>query len=758
MANLPASLLQQVSESMTAVTSSPKSASIPEFCDGIQYFSDTLPGFDGYGNAPVIAEGKTAIADPTDLTAAYQTILYADALRYLILQVTASKASGHPGGFASQAEAYAALVLLGYKNIITEVGHHAPGFYSAMFLDRSLEDMGIETVQQLRDRFREKHGLLGHLSGYIPGILAPAGPLGQGQHFAMAAALLHRNTLFPFTVGDGGFGEPYVMSSMGHFHTAYPDVTNFLPVLVWNGYSQEHHSMVSTLSNEQMLAYWYGNGFEEVVLVDAKDFDDQNQPGDYVDGTAFSLEQRLEFAKAVLTGIDKAARSALGGKLTAFIIKQLKGAGVHARGAKSHNLYAQHTLDNPDIVGALKSRALPPQAWELVRTNCERAGGGPASKTVVTESVLSLPDLGQLPLEEFTVGGDPKVATTAMGRIVAKVGQADPAYLVTNADGNEASGIANINQALKIIHPTEDGLYNQKPGGQVYEPLSEDACAGLAAGLALMGSRTLWCSYESFAINGLPIWQTVIQAMAELRRPTPSTVTLFTAGALEQGRNGWTHQRPEIEAYFAAMMRNGNVFPLFPTDANSIQVCYEWALTTKNKGIVITASKSPLPIHTTFEQTQQALQDGAIVLQESQSSESNDAKRVVFAVIGDMILMPVLEAASHLEAEGLSVRVVSVVNPRRLYRPSDVAWDICSEPDGEFLNDVGFEALFGGDGLIGVTGGSSLMLEPIMLRSSSRRDTFAWKRGETTANPGELMAVNGITAAALAKRALELVH
>ncbi len=50
------------------------------------------------------------------------------------------------------------------------------------------------------------------------------------------------------------------------------------------------------------------------------------------------------------------------------------------------------------------------------------------------------------------------------------------------------------------------------------------------------------------------------------------------------------------------------------------------------------------------------------------------------------------------------------------------------------------------------------MLEPIMLRSSSRRDTFAWKRGETTANSGELMAVNGITAAALAKRALELVH
>lgn len=726
--------------------------SVPAFCEGIQHFGEVPSKFEEYGQAPVIAAGSQVIADPTDLTAAYQTLLYADALRYLTLQITGSKASGHPGGFASQAEAYAALVMLGYKNIVTEVGHHAPGFYSAMFLDRSLEDMGIHTVQQLRDRFRERHGLLGHLSGSIPGLLAPAGPLGQGQHFAMAAAYLHRDTLFPFTMGDGGMGEPYPMSSMIHFHTAFPTVTNFLPVLVWNGYSQEHHSMVSLHTNQQMRAYWHGNGFQEVVLVDAKEFDDQNQSGAFVDSTAFSWEQRLAFTKAVLMGVDEAARSALSGRLTVFIIKQLKGAGVHARGAKAHNLYGYHTLDNPEIVAGLKANALSPEAWELVRTNCERAGGGPASKVAVTESVLPLPELRDLPLEEYAVGGDRQVSTTAMGQLVAKVGQLDPKYLVTNADGNEASGIGNINQALKIVHPTADDLYNQSPDGQVYEPLNEDACAGLAAGLALMGARSLWCSYESFAVNGLPIWQTVTQAMAELRRPTPSTVTLFTAGALEQGRNGWTHQRPEIEAYFAAMMRNGNVFPLFPPDANSIQVCYEWALSTVNKGVVITASKSPLPIRTTFEQTRQALRDGAVVLEQMAGDRT-----VVFAVLGDMVLLPVYEAASRLQQQGIGVRIVSIVNPRRLYRPSDVAWDICSEPDGGFLDDAGFTALFGGDALIAVTGGASTMLEPVMLRSTTKRDMFAWRRGETTASPTELMALNGITVETLVDKAIALL-
>ncbi len=194
------------------------------FTQGIQYFGDQWDDFARYGAQPAIGPGATAVSGHTDPEVVYQTLLGAEALRYLTLQVTGSKASGHPGGFASSAEAYAGLVMLGHTNIVTEVGHHAPGFYSAMFLDRSLEDMGIATVDELCARFREREGLLGHLSGAIPGILAPAGPLGQGQHFAMAGALLHPDKLFPFTLGDGGMGEPYVLSSMMHFHTAYPEV------------------------------------------------------------------------------------------------------------------------------------------------------------------------------------------------------------------------------------------------------------------------------------------------------------------------------------------------------------------------------------------------------------------------------------------------------------------------------------------------------------------------------------------------------
>jgi phosphoketolase len=732
-----------------------QSADIPSFCDGILHFARVPDGFESLGSAPAIGEGQCAIPK-VDERAVFQTMLLADALRYATLQLCAAKESGHPGGFASSADAYAALAMLGHTNILTEVGHHAPGFYSAMFLDGSLEAMGIGTVRELESRFRERGGLLGHLSGAIPGILAPAGPLGQGQHFAMAAAYLNPGVLFPCTIGDGGLGEPYILSSIKHFHTAFPRVTNFLPVLVWNGFSQEHHSMVSPMDNGRMADYWRAHDFDRVVLVDAKSFDDSDQPGDYVDSTRFGPQARRAFVRAVLEGAREAAEAALAGELCCLIVKQLKGAGVHASGAKSHNLYPGDNARKAPIAAALERGALAPEVWDLVRTNLSRAGGGPAGRTAVTERERPLQPIGPLPRQAFAPG-EQAVPASAMAAMVAALGERDPTFLVTNADGNEASNMKAINERLKIRHPTPDPLYHQSPAGQVYEPLSEDACAGLAAGIALFGGRSLWLSYESFAVNGWPIVQTVGQAMAELRRRTPAMVSMFTAGALEQGRNGWTHQRPEIEGYIAAQIRNGNCWLLYPADANMIQAAYGWAVGQWNRSIAIVASKSALPVYTTMEQAERAIEDGAIALYESEPRQGAMGT-AVFAVTGDLILAPVFAAKDRLESAGIGVRIVCVANPRRLYRSEDVAWAEAALPDGRFMSDADFAALFDGEVLIGVSGGATAALEPVLLRSAARaRDLVGWQRGETAASPTELMACNGISPESLAERARRLL-
>lgn len=740
---------------------SPAAALAPtDFRSGLIYFAPDRSGVPAGGlDAAVILPGEAALATPATPVAAFQTLLAADALRYLTLQLAAAKASGHPGGFSSSAEVVAALYLLGHKNVFTEVGHHAPGYYSALFLDGSLAAMGIHTVADLSARFRETHGLLGHLSGAIPGVLAPAGPLGQGQHFAWAAALLNRDTLCPVTIGDGGMGEPYVMSAFKHYNTAFPEVTNVLPVLIWNGFSQEHHSMVSTATDAEMAAYWRAHGFDEVIQVDAKNFDDAGQPTAFVDSTKFTLAGRLAFTAAVLNATHQAADSALARRRkTVLILKQIKGAGSHSSGSKSHHLYPQFTLQHPDIITGLQRRALSPDEWTLVRENFQRAAGGSAGQVVVSERARTAAPLPLLPLRDFPLG-EAQVPTTALNALVATIGAADPEFMATSADGNEASGVRGVNDALKIRHPTRDDLYSQSPDGRVFEPISEDACAGLAAGLSLMGGRSLWISYESFAINGLPVWQTVTQALAELRHARPSTVALFTAGALEQGRNGWTHQRPEIEAYLMALARNGNVHPVFPIDANSMQAAYAWAVTSQNQGIAIIGSKSPLPIRLTLAQSQEAVLRGAATLHESPARAGS--KLLVIAAVGDLIVGPVFEAAGTIEAAGHRVRIVAIIAPRRLLRSSDIAIDsvtLGAARDNGQLSDSEFDRLFSGDALLAVTGGASAVLEPVLVRSRTRhRDLAAWRRGETTATAGALLAFNGLDPTSLAQRGTALL-
>jgi phosphoketolase len=138
--------------------------------------------------------------------------------------------------------------------------------------------------------------------------------------------------------------------------------------------------------------------------------------------------------------------------------------------------------------------------------------------------------------------------------------------------------------------------------------------------------------------------------------------------------------------------------------------------------------------------------------------ETKGSRTVVFAVTGDMVLQPVFAAAGKLAEAGIGSRIVAVVNPRRLYRPSDVLWNSVSEPDGRFMDDATFKAMFHGDALIGVTGGPSAPLEPVMLRSqAAQRDVFCWKRGETTASPQQLFDFNGMNAEAMQERALALL-
>jgi len=159
-------------------------------------------------------------------------------------------------------------------------------------------------------------------------------------------------------------------------------------------------------------------------------------------------------------------------------------------------------------------------------------------------------------------------------------------------------------------------------------------------------------------------------------------------------------------------------------------------------------------VRTTLAQARRAIEEGAITLYET---AGDGGPLMVLAVAGDMVLMPAFSARDALEQSGIRVRIVSIANPRRLYRPGDLGWNTVSEPDGRFMDDETFAGLFHGDALLAISGGPSATLEPVLLRSSVRRDVLCWQRGETVASPAELMHFNGVDAPAIEARAKALL-
>ena len=59
----------------------------PPFCDGIDYFADPWPEFDTLGAEAVLGPDRPAVTDVQDRRATYQTLMAADALRYLTVSL-----------------------------------------------------------------------------------------------------------------------------------------------------------------------------------------------------------------------------------------------------------------------------------------------------------------------------------------------------------------------------------------------------------------------------------------------------------------------------------------------------------------------------------------------------------------------------------------------------------------------------------------------------------------------------------------------
>jgi hypothetical protein len=165
-------------------------------------------------------------------------------------------------------------------------------------------------------------------------------------------------------------------------------------------------------------------------------------------------------------------------------------------------------------------------------------------------------------MQAFAVG-EKAVPSSAMAEMVAELGERDPLFVVTNADGNEASNMKVINERAEDPPPHRGRALQpvaERPGLRAAE---RGRLRRLAAGSRCSAGARCGCPTRASPSTAGPSCRPSARPWRSCAA-TPAVVSMFTAGALEQGRNGWTHQRPEIENYIGGQMRNGNVYLLYP--------------------------------------------------------------------------------------------------------------------------------------------------------------------------------------------------
>lgn len=131
------------------------------------------------------------------------------------------------------------------------------------------------------------------------------------------------------------------------------------------------------------------------------------------------------------------------------------------------------------------------------------------------------------------------------------------------------------------------------------------------------------------------------------------SIYVFTHDSIGLGEDGPTHQPIE---HLASLRNTPNVYVFRPADANETAICWEMAIKRNNgpSAMILTRQSLPTLDRSKFGSVS-GVKQGAYVLHEEKNNEID----LIFIATGSEVHL-VLEAATVLEKEGYSVRVVSM--------------------------------------------------------------------------------------------------
>lgn len=673
------------------------------------------------------------------------------------------KIVGHWGTVPSQNFIYAHLNRLIKDNNLNMIyisgpGHggnsplsnvYLEGTYSEVYPDITMDEAGLKKFFK---QFSFPGGVPSHAAPETPGSINEGGELGYSLAHAFGAVLDNPDLIVATVIGDGEAETgPLATSWHGNKFINPKSDGIVLPILNLNGYKISNPTVLGRMSEKELGSYFYGLGWHP-YLVEGDDIDVLHKKMYY------TLDRVLEEIKEIKFGKFK-------GKIIypMIILKTPKGFtgpevvdGKQIAGTfRAHQVPVQvDTLEHIEILEKWlrgyrpeelfdKDGHLDKDIYEIIPTGRHRMGANPNANGGLLRRIIKLPDVRDLAVKSEGRGTYKTQDMLELSKYIRDVYKLNDNFRLFCPDEAMSNRLYEIFKATdrdwqEEIKDTDEYLSND---GRIIDSfLSEHFCEGLLEGYLLTGRHGVFVSYEAFirVIDSMAgqhaKWLRVCQNL-KFRRDISSLNYVLTSNVWQQDHNGYTHQDPGFLNHMATK-KDSIVRMYLPADANSLLVCFDECMKSKNQINIMVASKHPSMQWLSIDEAKAEFDKGLAIWKWVSDDADPD---IVMVSIGDCPTLEMLAATKILKENfpDLKIRFINVLDLMCLKKSTSYF---------KSLSDDEFDEFFTADKpvIVAFHGYPSLIYEFTYFRHNRNITVHGYREEGTITTPFDMRVLNEI--------------
>lgn len=589
----------------------------------------------------------------------------------------------------------------GGNSVVSHV--YMEGTYSEIYPSVS-ED--LEGLKKLFKQFSFPGGISSHVAPETPGSINEGGELGYSLAHGFGAVFDNPDLIATVVVGDGEAETGSLATSWHSNKFLNPKYDGaVLPILHLNGYKISNPTILSRISEVELVSLFHGYGWEPLIVAG-------DDPMEMHDKMSKALDTCIEKIK----GIQDNARNKniLDRPLWPMIIlrtpkgwtgpKEVDGNEIEGT-FRAHQVPVdmskeEHLKLLEDWLRSYKPEELftddgklIPELKEMAPKGNKRMGSSLYANGGKLLKDLILPDVRKFAVE-VEPGVTEKQDMIELGKYIAEVfrlNQHNRNFRIFGPDETMSNRLKHTFEAENrawMGNMKDNDEFLSKNGRVMDSMLSENMCQAWLEGYLLTGRHGFFSTYEAFSrvIDSMTSqhskWLKIVNDLP-WREDIASLNYILTSYVWQQDHNGYTHQEPGFLNHLAT--KKGDIARIYlPADANTLLCTIDHCLGTKNRINAIVASKHVRTQFLNMDQAQKHFKQG-IGIWDFASNDQESEPDLIMACAGCEPTMEALAAVSILREHlpKLKIRFINVVDLFKL--KSD-------HPHG--LNDDDYNALF----------------------------------------------------------------